>query len=284
MQPPVFCTGSRNTAATVSGPSNSIASAMRSAAHCPNVLIVGSARAQARGRSSCWAPGSAPGVSGSNGVLSAGTPVMASAPRWCRGRRRACDHLVLPGLPASLKYCLASFHADSTASAPPVVKNTRFRSPGRSRRSGRPVRSPAGARTTTSGSRPACSACRAAASASSAPPVSDLHGEQTGQPVEIAVAGIVEDRHTVAAGDDGRGDARAVLGEVQPEVVGHVARCRAKRFISADSASACSSAGASPGSVMRARKARPIVTSWSGRYSTVMPSPARTSPGDSTRK
>jgi len=28
------------------------------------------------------------------------------------------------------KYCIASFHADSTASPPPLVKKTRFRSPG----------------------------------------------------------------------------------------------------------------------------------------------------------
>ena len=32
----------------------------------------------------------------------------------------------------SLKYCFAAFHADSTASPPPVVKKTRFRSPGAS--------------------------------------------------------------------------------------------------------------------------------------------------------
>ena len=38
-QPPAFCTGSRNTAATVSGPSNSMASAMRSAQYCPNALM-----------------------------------------------------------------------------------------------------------------------------------------------------------------------------------------------------------------------------------------------------
>jgi hypothetical protein len=36
----------------------------------------------------------------------------------------------LVGLPVSLKYCLASFQAVSTASPPPVVKNTRFSSPG----------------------------------------------------------------------------------------------------------------------------------------------------------
>ena len=40
--------------------------------------------------------------------------------------------LYRPGSPVSLKYCLASFHADSTASEPLVVKKTRFRSPGAS--------------------------------------------------------------------------------------------------------------------------------------------------------
>ena len=34
------------------------------------------------------------------------------------------------GCPVSLKYCLASFQAVSTASPPPVVKKIRFRSPG----------------------------------------------------------------------------------------------------------------------------------------------------------
>ena len=38
--------------------------------------------------------------------------------------------LVFIGLPTSLKYCLAAFHAVSTASPPPVVKKTRLRSPG----------------------------------------------------------------------------------------------------------------------------------------------------------
>ena len=38
--------------------------------------------------------------------------------------------LCLVGLPVSLKYCLASFQAVSTASPPPVVKKTRLRSPG----------------------------------------------------------------------------------------------------------------------------------------------------------
>ncbi len=38
--------------------------------------------------------------------------------------------LCFMGLPTSLKYCLASFQAVSTASPPPVVKKTLFRSPG----------------------------------------------------------------------------------------------------------------------------------------------------------
>ena len=40
--------------------------------------------------------------------------------------------LYRPGSPVSLKYCLASFHADSTASEPLVVKKTRFSGPGAS--------------------------------------------------------------------------------------------------------------------------------------------------------
>ena len=40
--------------------------------------------------------------------------------------------LYRPGWPIVLKYCLASFQADSTASEPLVVKKARFRSPGAS--------------------------------------------------------------------------------------------------------------------------------------------------------
>ena len=40
--------------------------------------------------------------------------------------------LYLLGLPISLKYCLATFHAVSTDSPPPEEKNTLFRSPGAS--------------------------------------------------------------------------------------------------------------------------------------------------------
>jgi hypothetical protein len=60
-----------------------------------------------------------------------GSPVIESAP--CGVPWYAIARLItlcLVGLPVSLKYCLASFQALSTASPPPVVKKTRLRSPG----------------------------------------------------------------------------------------------------------------------------------------------------------
>jgi hypothetical protein len=71
------------------------------------------------------------GTNGSNGAFSSGSPVMDSAPwvvPWYAIARLIT--LCLVGLPVSLKYCLASFQAVSTASPPPLVKKTRFRSPG----------------------------------------------------------------------------------------------------------------------------------------------------------
>ena len=78
-QPPEFCTGSRKTAATVSGPSNSIASAIRSAQYRPKAL--GSSRRCTGARyrlvlGTLWAPG----TSGSNGSLANGMPVIDNAP------------------------------------------------------------------------------------------------------------------------------------------------------------------------------------------------------------
>ena len=73
----------------------------------------------------------APGTSGSNGSLAAGMPVIDRAPcgvPWYATEREIT--LCLLGFPVSLKYCLASFHAVSTASPPPVVKKTRLRSAG----------------------------------------------------------------------------------------------------------------------------------------------------------
>jgi hypothetical protein len=64
------------------------------------------------------------------------------------------------------------------------------------------------------------------------PPVTHLHCEQPGQCVQVALAAIVEDVDALAAGDDRRGDSRAVPGEVAPQVaislgrqvLGHLAR------------------------------------------------------------
>ena len=75
----------------------------------------------------------APGTNGSNGVLIAASPVIDSAPMvvpWYASVRAMT--FVRPGCPMVRKYARANFHADSTASEPPVVKNTRFRSPGAS--------------------------------------------------------------------------------------------------------------------------------------------------------
>ncbi len=58
-------------------------------------------------------------------------PVIESAPKvvpWYAVSREMI--LVFSGLPVSLWYWRASFHADSTASEPPEVKKTRLRSPG----------------------------------------------------------------------------------------------------------------------------------------------------------
>ena len=58
-------------------------------------------------------------------------PVIESAPKvvpWYAVSREMI--FVFVGLPVSLWYWRANFHADSTASEPPDVKNTRLRSPG----------------------------------------------------------------------------------------------------------------------------------------------------------
>src|SRR5262249_62256392 len=72
----------------------------------------------------------APGASGSNGVRRLVIPVADSAPRlvpW-EAMSRAIS-LGLLGLPVSLWYWRASLYAGSTASEPPLVKDTRVRSP-----------------------------------------------------------------------------------------------------------------------------------------------------------
>ena len=132
----------------------------------------------------------APGVSGSNGARNAGMPVMASAPSvvpWYAVLRAIT--LWRPALAdRRWKYWRASFHADSTASEPPVVKNTRLRSPGAS--SARLGRELDGGRVRVRPDRevlerlglPTCGLGQLGAT------VADLHGEQARQAVEVAVA------------------------------------------------------------------------------------------------
>ena len=78
-QPPEFCTGSRKTAATVSGPSNSMASAIRSAAHRPKAFS-SSRRCSGARYMLVFGTLNAPGTSGSNISLAPGMPVIESAP------------------------------------------------------------------------------------------------------------------------------------------------------------------------------------------------------------
>ena len=105
--------------------------------------------------------------------------------------------------PMARKYWRASFHADSTASEPPVVKNTRLRSPGA--RSARRAASSIAGRVrvasrsgSTRASRPAARGLGEVVAA-----VADLHGEQAGQAVEVAGCPVrVPQVAALAAGDD----------------------------------------------------------------------------------
>ena len=75
--PPAFCTGSRNTAATVSGPARRICVSM-SSAHA-RVQAGASAHQEQRNRL-VLAARLPPGTSGSNGFRRAGMPVIDRAP------------------------------------------------------------------------------------------------------------------------------------------------------------------------------------------------------------
>ena len=119
------------------------------------------------------------------------------------------------------KYWRASFHADSTASDPPLVKNTRLRSPGASSASRAASSIAGGCAYVQIGKYSSVSACSRAASARSRATVTDLHGEQARQPVEQPVAVGVPDVAALAAGDDVHRRVvavRAEAGEVHPEV------------------------------------------------------------------
>ena len=136
--------------------------------------------------------------------------------------------LCFVGLPVSLKYCLASFQAVSTASPPPVVKKTRFRSPGRV--VGQPLGELDGSRVGVGPQREegqlrGLLGHRLGDLGAAVPDVDD---EQAGEAVDVLVAPVVPDPPALAAGDDRHRLAEAarlalledrVAGEVHPQVV-----------------------------------------------------------------
>src|SRR5262249_21348973 len=63
--------------------------------------------------------------------------------------------------------------------------------------------------------------------------VADLHHEQAREPVDIALALVVEDVHALAAGDDRRGDARTVPRAMAPQVAVRFA-CQGARYFWSD--------------------------------------------------
>ena len=157
---------------------------------------------------------------------------MASAPeRGAVVRGAAGDHLVARPWPMARKYWRASFHADSTASEPPVVKNTRLRSPGAS--CGEAGGELDGGRVRVGPDREVLErlGLRARGLGELGAPVPDLHGEQPRQAVEQPVAGRVPHVAALAARDDVHrrvGAVRAEPAEVHPQVpVGVLAAARA---------------------------------------------------------
>ena len=88
--------------------------------------------------------------------------------------------------PMARKYWRASFHADSTASDPPVVKNTRLRSPGASSASRAASSIAGGCAYVQIGKYSSVSACAPRRLGEVGAPVADLHREQARQAVEAA--------------------------------------------------------------------------------------------------
>ena len=136
--------------------------------------------------------------------------------------------MCLPGLPVSLKYCLASFQAVSTASPPPVVKNTRLRSPGGEL--GQPLGQLDRGRVRVGPEREEGQLARLLGGrlGQLLAAVPDLYDEEPGQPVEVPLAAAVPDVGALAAHDHrhvGVG-VRRQPGEVHPEVVARGALLR----------------------------------------------------------
>ncbi len=128
--------------------------------------------------------------------------------------------LVLSGLPVILWYWRASLSADSTASEPPLVKNTRLRSPGRE--TGDPGRQLDRARVRVGpvGVEAELLGLVGSGLDEVRATVTDVDAEQGREPVEVAVALVVVDVAALAPGDDR--DVTVRVGahprEVHPEV------------------------------------------------------------------
>ena len=128
---------------------------------------------------------------------------------------------VLFGLPVSLWYWRASFSADSTASPPPVVKNTRLRSPGASSASLRRELDRRRVRVGPVREEAELAGLVGAGLGHVLAAVADVDAEQRAQAVEVAVAVLVPDVAAVAADDDrdlGAVGVGAHAAEVHPEV------------------------------------------------------------------
>jgi len=118
------------------------------------------------------------------------------------------------------KYCTATFQADSRASPPPDVKKTRLRSPGASAAS-LVGESDAGLVAETPEREVAeFTALSLRRRGQLRAPVSDVHGEEARQSVEVTLAGVIEHPRPLAAHDDGK--TLALYGgqvrEVPPEM------------------------------------------------------------------
>ncbi len=202
----------------MSGPSNSMASAMRSAQYSPERLDVGVVR---RGRAV---------------EVGVGHPETAGRQRLERrlerrkagDRQRALrravvgdrprDHLVLPGLAGQLEVLLGQLPRglDGLAAAgreeDPVQVARRVVGDAlgqfdRRRRGVGPQREEGQRLGLLGGGLGELLAA-----------VADLHHEQAREPVDVALALVVPDGDALAAGDDRRRDAFAVPGEVAPQV------------------------------------------------------------------
>ena len=114
----------------------------------------------------------------------------------------ARDDLRLRGLPVSLWYWRDSFQADSTASEPPEVKNTRLRSPGASVRDALGQLDRRRVRVAPVRVEAELLRLRRRGLAHLGAPVAGVHAEERREAVEVALVVLVVDVGALAAHDD----------------------------------------------------------------------------------